>query len=133
MSDFDVMFKDSMFVYAAESVNNPQTLKVTVPEAFLDKSTGKVDETRLAKGSTNIFINENPPALSNSVVSKNYITLPVIGSFTGSGSGKYYADGGSHTVTVNVNTGIGQVNIGDRLVASFIGNSPDNGVIIARC
>ena len=129
MTDFDVKFKDSMFVYAAESVTNPSKLKVTIPEAFLDKKTGASEDIRIAKGNINVFINENPPALSNSVISKNYLELPVIGSF--SGSGKYYADG--DTRTVSVSSGIGHINIGDRLVAQFIGNSPTNGVIIARC
>lgn len=133
MTDFDVKFKDSMFVYAAESATNPSILKVTVPETFLDKNTGDAQDIRIAKGNINMFINESPPALSNSIISKNYIELPVIGSFTGNGSGQYYADGDNRTVYVNVSSGIGEINVGDRLVASFIGNSPDNGVIIARC
>lgn len=129
MTDFDIKFNDSMFVYAAESISNPSVLKVSVPEIFLDKETGGATSIRLPKGSTNIFINENPPALTNSIISKNYIELPVIGTFTG--NGQYYADGNYRTVSIK--SGIGQVNVGDRLVASFIGNSPDNGIIIARC
>lgn len=125
MTDFEVSFKDSMFVYAAESATNPSKLKVTIPEIFLDKKTNTVDSTRVAKGSSNIYLNENPPALSNSIISMNYIELPVVGSF--SGSGRY----GDHTI--NVTSGIGAVHAGDRLIAQFIGNCPFNGIIIGRC
>lgn len=125
MTDFEVSFKDSMFVYAAESATNPSRLKVTIPEIFLDKKMGTVDSVRLAKGSTNIYLNENPPALANSILSMNYIELPVIGSFSGSGS---YA---GHNISVS--SGIGSIRAGDRLVAQFIGNCPFNGIIIARC
>lgn len=125
MTDFEVSFKDSMFVYAAESATNPSKLKVTIPEIFLDKKTNTVESIRVAKGNSNIYLNENPPALANSVMSLNYIELPVIGSFAGSGT---Y---GSHKI--NVTSGIGSIRAGDRLIAQFIGNCPFNGVIIGRC
>lgn len=108
MTDFEVKFSDNMFVYAAEYAEYPSNLKVTIPETFLDKKSGSTQEVKLAKGSNNIFLNENPPSLSNSITSKNYITLPVVGS-------------------------IGKVNAGTRLLAQFIGNCPFNGVIVARC
>lgn len=110
MSNFDVMFKDTMFVYSAETVRYPSSIKVTVPEVFLDKKTGSAEDIRVAKGNTNIFVNETPPALANSSISKNYLVLPIANS----GRVEY-------------------IYTGDRLVAQFIGNCPTNGVIIARC
>lgn len=112
MIDYEIMFKDSMFVYSAETVKNPSKLKVTIPEVFLDKKPNTVEEIRLVKGSNNIFLNENPPALSNSIISKNYLELPIANSLSGV---------------------IGKVYAGDRFVAQFIGNSPSNGIITARC
>ena len=125
MQDYDIRFKDNMFVYAAEDADNPTSLKVFIPEVFLDKRTDSIHETRLGKGNLHIFLNENPPALSNSIISKNYIELPVISSFTGSVT--------MQDTSVFVSSGIGKISKGDRLLALFIGNSPDNGIIIARC
>lgn len=126
MKDYDIMFKDNMLVYSAEDAVNPTVLKVTIPEIFLDKPTGKVVEKRLPKGNVGIFVNEYPPALMGSVVSKNYITLPVIGTFRGNTTTQYGEN-------ITMSSGIGEIHVGDRLIASFIGNSPNNGVIIARC
>lgn len=125
MQDFNVLFKENMFVYAAENATNPQRLKVTIPEILLDKPTGEARENRIPKGNINIFINENPPALQTTTISRNFIELPVIGSFNGS----YYVHGDRY----NLNAGIGTIHVGDRLIASFIGNCPTNGIIIARC
>lgn len=108
MTDFEVKFSDNMFVYAAEYAEYPSSLKVTIPETFLDKNSGSAQEVRLGKSSTNIYVNETIPSISNSVTSKNYITLPVA-------------------------CNISSVSVGTRLLAQFIGNCPFNGVIIARC
>ena len=111
MNDFNIYFKDNMLVYAAENVEYPSsTLKVTIPELFLDKETKSYRNRRLSKGNIMIYLNEYPPALQNSVITKNYIELPVASSC------RFY-----------------DVHIGDKFLASFIGNSPTNGVILARC
>lgn len=125
MDDRTIEFKEKMFVFAAESAENPQKLKVTIPDLFLDKKSGGASSQKVSKGSTNIYVNAYPPAVTNTAGSNNYIVLPVIKYFTGPA----YVHG--HVGTAEV--GIGKVKVGDRLLAEFIGCSPDNGVIIGRC
>lgn len=118
-------FRNSMFVYALESAVNPSSLKVSIPEAFLHESSISPSEVKLQKGSNNIFLNATPPALSSYITSYNYISLPVIGSGLTSINVKGLSYNGS--------TGIGSVTKGQRLIAEFTNNSPDHGLIIARC
>lgn len=142
MENFNVGFNNIMFVYASESAYNPEKLKVTIPEVFLENfaTNSKIDsseaiEKRVSKGNKNIFINEHPPALMNSVISKNYIELPVIKPFSCNFTTNVYDYWGKPN-TINIKdavVGIGQINAGDRLLAAFIGCNPSNGIIIARC
>ena len=105
-------FKSPMFVYAAESGTNPGSLKVLVPEAFLtDKNTAPL-ETKSQKGNMSMFLNATPPALSSHVSKYNYITLPIIGS------GLVDIDSGDFSGSYS--SGIGHINVGDRLIAQFV-------------
>lgn len=122
--DTNISFKSPMFVYAAETVTNPKSLKVFVPEAFFIDKDSDISETRIIKGGTNIFINATVPAISGSAMKYNYITLPVIGSGIASISINGYTRSGP--------TGIGMISKGDRLIAEFVNNNPRYGIIIAR-
>lgn len=123
--DAKACFRTSMFVYSCENSTNPSSLKVTVPEAFLQSSDIRAQMIKLQKGNVNIFLNITPPALSSYVESYNYITLPVIGN------GKAFTRVGLHTYSGN--TGIGEVKKGQRLIAEFTNGNPMYGLIIARC
>lgn len=123
IDNFNIGFKNQMFVYAAETTNiyggsgtpgtdhgnrNPiDKLKVCVPEAFLDKPVGKASSKGIPKGDTNIFLNTIKPSLTPTILSYNYITLPI-------------------------NTSKTSIRLGERFLAEFIANSPENGFIIAR-
>ena len=110
-----IEFKNKMFVYSGERYySRPSSVDVIVPEAFLTSSGISKSDVKVFKGSTNLFINATPPALSNYVYKRNYITLPVM---TGS----------------SITDSDGDIRIGDRLVADFINNNPTYGMIIGRC
>ena len=111
MQNTSVEFKEQMFVYSAQYVSPYTTvskLKVNIPEVFLDIQTSEGVSRTVSNGSNNIFINNYPPAISGSISVNNFITLPC-------------------------SSGYSNVNIGDRFLATFIGNNPINGIIIARC
>lgn len=133
MKDFNIIFKENMFVYAAENANNPSSLKVCIPEVFLDKGTGAANIRKLNRGNTGVYLNDIPPALRTTVDSMNYITLPVISNFYCRVDDYYKSSYGEVKGSKDIVSGIGHVNVGDRLVASFIGGNPKNGIIIARC
>lgn len=125
----NISFDGKMFVYAAESAYNPSKLKVTIPEVFIDKPTGPSKTTQSYKGNMSIFVNITKPAISNVITLSNCISLPVINNLSGSATVRYA--GSNHTGSATV--GLGQIHVGDRLIAEFIGDSPNSGVIIARC
>jgi hypothetical protein len=101
-------FRESMYVFAAEHCYSPSRLKVYIPEVFTDKTISD-REYRLYR-TADIFVNAQKPTVSQSVVSKNYIELPVM-------------DGALNSRTVHV---------GDRLVALFINSNPINGIILGN-
>ena len=125
----NITFEDKMFVYAAESAYNPSRIKVTIPEVFLDGSSGAAKVTKTFKGNMNIFVNTVKPSVSNSIAVTSYIELPV--TFNMVGSTSINVMGSRYNGSTSV--GLGSINVGDRLIAEFIGNSPSNGIIVARC
>jgi hypothetical protein len=125
----NIDFREKMFVYAAENAYNPTELKVTIPEVFIDKDSGAAVSQRIIKSNLNIFTNVTKPAISDSIETINYIILPVISNYIGSTSVRVQGTNYSGSTSA----GIGDVKVGDRFIATFIGNSPINGVIIARC
>lgn len=107
--DTKMQFKSPMFVYAAEKVYSPSSLKVFIPEVFLTDTSPKATQTKVQTGNTNMFLNATIPALSPYVTKYNYITLPII------------RDNG------------GWIYKGTRFMAEFINNNPNHGIIVARC
>lgn len=135
-------FKDYMFVYSLEEVTNPTELLVTIPDVFVDKPVSSADSAKILKGPTIIFKNTNLPALSKYYVSSNYMRLKVINYFGGTSNivgPNIRADGNvlkissSEPSNYPIAVGIGNVKVGDRLLATFINGNPNNGIIIARC
>ena len=107
--DKKTQFKSPMFVYVAERAYCPNAIKVFIPEVFLTEISPSINESKLQKGNTSIFLNATIPALSSYVNSYNYITLPIIRDNNG------------------------WVEKGTRYMAEFINNNPNHGIIIARC
>lgn len=103
-------FREHMFVYAAQKYNKytPEQIKVFVPEVFIDKSQKDATEIKVLKGNMSLFINEQIPSISGTILSRNYLTMKVIP----------YRN-------------MGNVNIGDRFLATFF-NSNNNYFIISR-
>lgn len=112
--DKKIEFKSPMFVYVAETVQYPSSLKVFAPEVFLTDANPALSESKSQKGNTSIFLNSTIPALSSYVSTYNYITLPIIS-------------------TTNMLDKYGWIYKGTRCIAEFVNNNPNHGFIIARC
>ena len=111
MQNTNVEFREQMYVYSAQYVspyNTVYQLKVNVPEAFIDISTSEAQSRKTSNGSNNIFINNYQPAISGTIHTNNFITLPC-------------------------SQGQSDVQIGTRFLAMFVGGNPKNGIILARC
>lgn len=124
--DLKVNFKSPMFVYAADSngiVNS--RINVFIPEVFLVGTNESSTSYKTPKGNTSIFVNETPPAISPYITRYNYISLPVVSDrlvtiTKGNSSGTYRST-------------MGSISKGDRLIAEFVNNNPNYGIIIGRC
>lgn len=140
--DTRIGFKNFMFVYSLEEVTNPGELMVTIPDVFIDKKSSVSESTKIAKGNMNLLRNTNLPAFSKYYISKNYVYLPVIKNFGGvsnivgpsiMANGNCLEISSSQETNFPMSVGIGNVKVGDRLLAVFINNNPSMGMIIARC
>lgn len=105
----DIEIQEYMYGYSAETYKyGSNRIKVFIPELFLDKPTNQLIDTKISKGTENVFKNTTPPALLQYISSRNYITLPTINNTS---------------MTIHKD---------DRLIILFINRDPRNGIIIGR-
>ena len=102
-----IFFDNIMFGYAAEDCITGK-IKVTMPDMFPDKPQGEAITYQTSTGlSKKVIINSNRPAIANFVTNHNYIELPRLSS-------------------------VGKVELNDKLIVGFVGNSPVNGVVLGK-
>lgn len=104
----NVRFRELMYGYAAETVT-AKRIKVYMPDLFPDQKKGAAIDFAVNIGSAkNTIINVNPPPISNSIMCRNYLYLPVAQKDPLS------------------------VKLHDRLLLGFVNCDPKNGIIIGK-
>lgn len=110
-------FKEYMYGYCAEDYDwydndgyrhGTNSVKVFIPELFLDKTSDYMVNLKVSKGTDNVFKNITPPSLLQYVSNKNYLTLPTLNDTT-----MYFKQN-------------------DRVIILFINKNPLNGIVIGR-